>query len=475
MGFLGVVDIINAISSKEREKKQAECDKIAEKEMQDFCNKTAQKYGITRGINLLDLQHQIANPGYYDEELSMKNEEALVFLEEEKETLVRLRDAMFDRMSKLPVEGFFSEDKEELHIRPRVENCCRPSDGLRKVLFDAKDYLENKGIDCDTECYPERIFNWAKGLVDETDKEIKILSKGQHGEEFVSQQLKLYEGKYKVLENIVIESNDSQGETSEVDVYIITDKGLVVAEVKNFGNENQRLHITSDGRWVIEDVYNGRVLKRIDKSPVEQNARHCLAIERVLGKELGEDVEIPIIPVVFIANNKVAIQNESQSPVIRVSEFYTFINSFSNGVKVSKETQKKIEELLERKNIGAREFTVKSRLQKMKCLEELEREFTKYVMYNNEVAHEYPNVMKRNKAHVNTTGYWLIALIPYLFIFLLQWTTNFRILLLVAYTIGIFSLPLGVFAGLIMMIFLDNIGIVLFWAVVLGIVVWMKG
>lgn len=466
---LGLLGLLEFIYTKVLSKKQLSNDDIIKKEMEDFCNKTAKKYGVTRGINLLDMQHSIANPGYVDEEVAMINEDAVKFLEKEREELLRRKEAMFDRMSALPVDVVFDENKEYMQKINIVKN-----GSLRDLLHQASEYIENNGVDIPTDEYVIRIFNWAKGLLDEVDKDLAILYKGLNGEEYVSQQLKLYEGKYKVLENIVIESNDSQGETSEVDTYIITDKGLVVAEVKNYGNENQRLHITSDGRWVIEDVHNGHVLRRFDKSPIEQNARHCLAIERLLKQELGEDCDIPIIPVVFIANNKVAIQNESQSSVIRVSEFYTFINSISNGAKVSKETQKKIEELLEEKNIGAREFSVKSRLQKMNCLEELEKAFTKYILYNHEVSQEYQCATKRNQAHVDWKKYGLVLLIPYLFIFLIDWTTNFRILLLAAYTICIFNIPLGIITGLVLLLFLDNVPFVLFIAVVFFVVSWMK-
>lgn len=466
---LGLLGLLEFIYTKVLSKKQLNNDEITKKEMEDFCNKTAKKYGITRGINLLDLQYKIANTGYYDEEVGMKNEDAIQFLEKEREEIRCRKEEMFDRMSQLPVDCFFSADKEFIETIHTVEK-----GSLRELLYSAGDYIEREGIDFLTDEYLEKIYNWVRGLLEEIDKELAILYKGKNGEDYVSQQLKLYEGKYKVLENIVIESNDSQGETSEVDAYIITDKGLVVAEVKNFGNENQRLHITSDGRWVIEDIHNGHILRRIEKSPIEQNARHCLAIERLLQKELGEDCEIPIIPVVFIANNKVAIQNESQSSIIRVSEFYTFINSISNGAKVSKEIQKKIEALLEEKNIGAREFIVKSRLQKMKCLEELEREFTKYILYNHEISQEYHKAVKRNQAHVDWKKYGLVLLIPYLFIFFIPWTTNFRILLLAAYTIGIFNIPLGIIAGLVLLFFLDNVPFVLFIGVVFFVVSWMK-
>lgn len=115
-------------------------------------------------------------------------------------------------------------------------------------------------------------------IEDDIEKNIKIMQKGKNGEDAVSKALSIFQGKYRILENIVIPANDEMGETSETDVYIITDKGVFVCEVKNYGNENQILHIAQDGRWEICDIHNGRILSR-KASATQQNARHCLATE----------------------------------------------------------------------------------------------------------------------------------------------------------------------------------------------------
>ena len=354
-----------------------------EKDMEAFCRNIASIYGVERGINLLELQARLID-GYGYEELSMKNEEALDFLMKERQELIQRKDDMFDRIHALPVEGKFALDKSSMAIgRSSGVYGLYEEGGYNSILKEAERYIENNGLDFPTEEYLQRFYYVASDIVNGLDRDIAILQKGIDGEEYVNQQLQLYEGKYKILKNIVLDSVDSMGQTSEVDVYIITDKGLVVAEIKNYGNEGKRLHISSDGRWVLEDIHNGNVLQRIDKSPVEQNTRHCLAVERLLKQEFGEECNIPIIPVIFIANNKVAVQNESKSDIIRVSEFYTFINSIAGNGLISKEMQDKIEALLNSKNIGEQDFTVKSYRPMMTALENCEKGFTQYVLYNN--------------------------------------------------------------------------------------------
>ncbi len=457
-GLLGIKHTI-AENKKEKQRKAMLPDpkKVLDKEMEEFCDKKAIEYGITRGINLEEMQSSLIKESYFYEEKPMKNEDAVGFLEKEREEIAFRRDAMFDRIKQLPIQGIYGLDKSSMEIgRPsHVLNV----EGANALLQQAEKYLENSGIDFPTEEFLQRIHYQAGVVLNDIDKDIAILQKGIAGEQYVNEQLRLYEGKYKILKNIVLESVDSQGNTSEVDAYIITDRGLVVAEIKNYGNENQRLHITNDGRWVVEDIHNGNILKRIDKSPVEQNTRHCLAVERLLVQEFGEDCNIPVIPVIFIANNKVSINNESKSSVIRVSEFYTFINSVQNTASISKEMQEKIEDLLNEHNIGAQDFKVISRRMMMDSLEKIEKVFTGYVLYNHDVAEEYQQAVIRNKP-VKEKGKRetpkpniitiILCLIPYLPILLFGWTPQFRIVLLVGYTIMLLNIPLGLLAGIIL-------------------------
>ncbi len=457
-GLLGIRQTIRAVRE-EKAKRIAPSQRaeMTDREMGEFCEKKAKEYGISRGENLAHLQISIANESYCYEEIAMTNEEAVGFLEKEKEELVSRRDAMFDRIQKLPIEGEFNLDKGSMRIGR--QSGIRQMGGLNDLLSQAEKYIENSGIDFPTEEYLQRIHHQAGLVLDEIDKDIAVLRKGISGEEYVNEQLKLYEGKYKILKNIVLESSDSQGNTSEVDAYIITDRGLVVAEIKNYGNEDQRLHIANDGRWVIEDVHYGNILRRIDHSPVEQNTRHCLAVERLLEQKFGEGCSIPVIPVIFIANNKVSISNESKSSVIRVSEFYTFINSIQNAGAVSKEMQGKIESVLNEHNIGAQEFKVKSRRMMMGSLEKMEGAFANYVLYNNEVAQEYQKAVIRNKpvkekgkrqAQKPSITTIVLCLLPYLPILLFGWTPEFRIVLLVSYTLMLFNIPIGLLAVIVL-------------------------
>ena len=122
----------------------------------------------------------------------------------------------------------------------------------------------------ESEEYLQRVYHQAGAIIDEVEKDIGINQKGAYGESYVNEQLKLYENKYHILQNIVIRSEDSQGKTSEVDTYIITEKGQMPGKENVWGNccgtprlcrmfaEKKNLNIDEvDGIVVFEAINQG--------------------------------------------------------------------------------------------------------------------------------------------------------------------------------------------------------------------------
>ena len=95
----------------------------------------------------------------------------------------------------------------------------------------------------------------------------------------------------------------------------------------------------------------------------------------------------------------------------------------------------------------------------MDCIEEMERVFTNYVLYNNEIAEEYQRAVIRNKPvkekkkrvskrpSIRTI---LLCLLPYLPILFFGWTPQFRLILLISYTIMLCNIPLGLVAMVVL-------------------------
>lgn len=180
----------------------------------------------------------------------------------------------------------------------------------------------------------------------------KGLAKGDHGEEYVDQTLELFQGKYKYAKNIKISHEDYKGKTSETDLYVMTEKGILVCEIKNKGNENFQFKISKDGQWSKYDR-NGKFIE-VMESPFAQNTRHCIATEKLL-KENGV-TDFKIIPVVIIANEKVRIDNDSDNSVIRISELYNFVEKLNYPEKYNEEYQQKIVDLLYENHIEEENF-----------------------------------------------------------------------------------------------------------------------
>lgn len=95
----------------------------------------------------------------------------------------------------------------------------------------------------------------------------------------------------------------------------------------------------------------------------------------------------------------------------------------------------------------------------MDCIEEMERVFTNYVLYNNEIAEEYQRAVIRNtpvkerKKRVSqrpSIKTIILCLLPYLPILFFGWTPQFRLILLISYTIMLCNIPLGLVAMVVL-------------------------
>lgn len=128
--------------------------------------------------------------------------------------------------------------------------------------------------------------------------------KGNQGEDMVRKYFSLFADKYPLRMNVILPIRDEFARTSELDSVIVTPKGILVCEIKNWGSEKEDIHIAGDDTWYI--CKNHKREKK--KNPFEQNIRHAIALEKYL-KARG--ITCRIIPVVVIADSKTTVVNES--------------------------------------------------------------------------------------------------------------------------------------------------------------------
>lgn len=195
-------------------------------------------------------------------------------------------------------------------------------------------------------------------ILDNLEDQHRIYEKGEKGEENVGTFLSMLEYKYIIKQNVILPANGVYSETSETDAYIITDKGIFVCEIKNWGGPNNIIKITNGGQWLKCNKF-GETIDTMH-SPVEQNTQHCIATEQFLKAHGIEGVKV--YPIIVMANEHAIFENNSNNTVLRTSELYNFIENFNGGRPLSKDIQQKIGGLFEQSTneIAERKFPIVS-------------------------------------------------------------------------------------------------------------------
>lgn len=157
-------------------------------------------------------------------------------------------------------------------------------------------------------------------------RDIEIEQKGLAGENEVEQYISR-KMDCRVLSNVVLpevrESADAP-KTSETDLLVISDTGVYVCEIKNYGKAGQTLEVKPNGQIIKKDYY-GRELENMG-SPFSQNARHTKAVKSVL--EAAGLGDMPVYSVVIIANTDVNVENNSTNIV---TDMYGFCDVAAKG------------------------------------------------------------------------------------------------------------------------------------------------
>lgn len=176
---------------------------------------------------------------------------------------------------------------------------------------------------------------------------------GEEGEATVLSKIKEYGDRYTYIDNLVLNDTTDHKQTSESDLIVITNKAVFLIEVKARGLFHT-LHITSDGIWEVSDQNNYK--DRWD-SPVEQNIRHKIILEKNLNEIFGtRDLDFDIVPIIVIAvtNDCSTIINESTDVVLRPSALVNYIESYiPQKSAISDEDIQKIYDSLRSRDVSA--------------------------------------------------------------------------------------------------------------------------
>lgn len=186
----------------------------------------------------------------------------------------------------------------------------------------------------------------AKGLIDLLlDSIFDANWTGRHGEKLTERELKLvklFGRKGRILRNVYVPKEN--GETSEIDVLFITQKGIFVIESKNYSG------------WIFGDEKAGywtAMLPNKEKNrfynPIKQNKTHM----KWLGQYLGEN--IPLFSIIVFSNRcelkKVAVESTDIRVIKRdllyaaVRDIWENVSDALNEEKVN-EVYRKLEVLI---------------------------------------------------------------------------------------------------------------------------------
>ncbi|MBC3798663.1 HRDC domain-containing protein [Acetobacterium tundrae] len=177
---------------------------------------------------------------------------------------------------------------------------------------------------------------------DELDREIKMVSYGELGENNIAFELKNSGLPLYVLHDIHLEIN---GLSAQIDYIVVTRKLVFFIECKNlFGN----IDIDNQGNFVRKYSWNGKAVKEGIYSPITQNQRH-LEVLKQLNRERKKNALTKMLAdkyfdnfyksIVVLANPKTVLnakyaKKEVKEKVIRADQLNQYIKK---AVQQSKE------------------------------------------------------------------------------------------------------------------------------------------
>ena len=154
------------------------------------------------------------------------------------------------------------------------------------------------------------------------ENEYKVVKLGIDGENRVNENLHLFRREFIKFDGARF--TDSDRNSVECDNIIISPKGIFILEVKNYGEtEGYSLKIDKTGGW---RKVRGNSSEPMN-SPVGQNIRHIAVLKNIL-RDRGMNVNVKGL--VVIANEKVEIDNQSDSKVIRHTSLYEELSKGEN-------------------------------------------------------------------------------------------------------------------------------------------------
>ncbi len=222
--------------------------------------------------------------------------------------------------------------------------------------FDKPVFLKEESDVTDYILTLKSLQNKATGKVRERiDREIKIASIGEFGENNIAFELKHSGMPMYILRDIHLETGDL---TAQIDYIVVTRKIIFVIECKNLiGN----IEIDNEGNFIRDYEFNRKRIREGIYSPITQNQRHLTVIKQIK-KEKNSNALLKLIfdkifddfykSVVVLANPKTLLnakdaKKDIKEKVIRADQLNKYIKDACSKSKNAEDNDKDMKLLAE--------------------------------------------------------------------------------------------------------------------------------
>lgn len=196
-----------------------------------------------------------------------------------------------------------------------------------------------------------------EGLKGRIEKELKIATLGELGENNIAFELKNSGIPMYILHDIGLETNEL---SAQIDYIVVTRKVIFIIECKNLiGN----IEINSQGNFIRTYNFNGKFIKEGIYSPITQNERHLEVLKRIKKESKSNFISKMLFDkyfndnyksLVVLANPKTVLNSryakkEIKDNVIKADQLINYIkevNSKSDLISLSDKEMKEIADRL---------------------------------------------------------------------------------------------------------------------------------
>ena len=195
-----------------------------------------------------------------------------------------------------------------------------------------------------------------EGLKGRIEKELKIATLGELGENNIAFELKNSGIPMYILHDIGLETNEL---SAQIDYIVVTRKVIFIIECKNLIG---KIEINSQGNFIRTYSFNGKFIKEGIYSPITQNERHLEVLKRIKKESKSNFISKMLFDkyfndnyksLVVLANPKTVLNSryakkEIKDKVIKADQLINYIKEVNSKSDLMSLSDKEMKEIADR-------------------------------------------------------------------------------------------------------------------------------